>query len=130
MVPPVDRGADRRGGSPACEDRKDREDRKDWKVRQHREHREHRDLRDLREGGIIDLVSDLRERRDGVAREIDPRVVAGLIQFEQLRQNEEVARLRQENQSLREVNARLLGAARAAPAEAPAPFTGEGQRLG
>ena len=69
------------------------------------------DLRDLREGAIIDLVSDLRERRDGVAREIDPRVVAGLIQFEQLRQNEEVARLRQEIQSLREVNARLLGAA-------------------
>ena len=79
------------------------------------------DLRDLREGVIIDLVSDLRERRDGVAREIDPRIADGLIRFEQLRQNTEVARLQRENQSLREVNARLLGAA---------PAAGEGLRVG
>ena len=44
-----------------------------------------RNMRDLQERAIINLVSDLRERRDGRARDIDPRLVDGLIRFEQLR---------------------------------------------
>ena len=44
-------------------------------------------MRDLQEGVIINLVSDLREIRDGGTRTVDPRVVEGLIRFEQLRQD-------------------------------------------
>ncbi len=44
-----------------------------------------RNMRDLQERAIINLVSDLRERRDGRARDIDPRLLDGLIRFEQLR---------------------------------------------